>query len=336
MKATTLGYTPDENRYRRSHYRRCGASGLKLPALSLGLWYSFGDDFALDNQRSIICRAFDLGINHFDLADKYGRPDGSAEESFGRILRTELAAHRDELLISTKAGYPMWPGPYGGGASRKHLLAGLDQSLRRLGVDHVDVFYSHRPDPDTPIEETMLALSTAARQGKIRYPAISSYSPEGTRHAAQILHELGTPLLLHQPEYSMLNRGIERDLLDTVAELNIGCATFSPLAQGVLTGKYGDGVPDGSRAGQGRSLSLQKVGDETLARVRALRHVASRRGQSLAQLALSWALRDDRITSVIMGVSSVQQLDENFAAQKRAEFTDLELKEIDDCLSAPS
>lgn len=324
-----------ENRYEQVRYRRCGASGLRLPALSLGMWYSFGDDFTVDGQRQILRRAFDLGICHFDLADKYGRPDGSAEASFGRLLRMDLATHRDELVISTKAGHPMrtWPGPYGDGGSRKHLLAGLEQSLGRMGLDYVDIFYSHCPDPDTPLEETMGALSTAVRQGKALHPGISSYSVADTRRAAQILAELGTPLLVHQPSYSMLDRGIENSLLDTLGKLGIGCVTFSPLSQGVLSGKYSDGIPADSRAAQRRSLSIDKVGDATLARVRALADIAVRRGQTLAQMALSWALRDDRVTSLLMGVSSVGQLEENLAALDQPGFEDGELKEIDDCLN---
>lgn len=315
-------------------YRRCGRSGLRLPVLSLGLWYSFGDDFAVDGQRRILRRAFDLGIHHVDLADKYGRPDGTAEESFGRLLRTDLAGHRDELVISTKVGYPVWPGPYGSGGSRKHLLAGLDRCLRRMGVEYVDIFYSHRPDPESPLEETAEALSSIVRTGKARYVGISSYSPTDTGVLARMLAERGTPLLVHQERYSMLDRAVEDRLLDTVAALGVGCVAFSPLAQGILTGKYGDGVPVGSRATQGRSLSIDRVGAATLARVRSLAGIAARREQTLAQMALSWVLRDDRVTSLLLGVSNVAQLEENVAAKDLTTFSETELKEIDECLRA--
>jgi L-glyceraldehyde 3-phosphate reductase len=320
-----------DDRYDSMTYRRTGRSGLDLPAISLGLWHNFGDDVPMERQRAILRRAFDLGITHFDLANNYGPPYGSAETNFGRHLRDDFRPYRDELVLSTKAGYDMWPGPYGqGGGGRKYVLASLDQSLRRMGVEYVDVFYSHRPDPTTPLEETMGALDTAVRSGRALYAGISSYSPQDTARAAAILADLGTPLLIHQPSYSMLNRWIETEgLLDTLAEVGAGCIAFSPLAQGMLTDRYLDGVPEGSRASQGKSLSADLLTDEALTHVRALHGVAQDRGQSLAQLALAWALRDPRVTSVLVGASSVRQLEQNVAALDRLDFTDEELARID-------
>jgi L-glyceraldehyde 3-phosphate reductase len=311
-------------------YRRCGRSGLLLPAISLGLWQNFGGDAPLERSRAIVRRAFDLGVTHFDLANNYGPPYGSAEETFGRLLATDLAPFRDELVISTKAGYDMWPGPYGEWGSRKYLLASLDQSLRRLGVEYVDVFYSHRFDPETPLEETMGALDTAVRQGKALYVGISSYSAERTRDAAAILRELGTPFVLHQPSYSMLNRWIEPDLLDVLGELGIGCIVFSPLAQGMLTNRYLDGIPEGSRAAtRGSALSRDLLTDDALGKIRALNEIAGRRGQSLAQMAIAWVLRDERVTSALIGASSVSQLEDSLGALDRLDFTEDELSEID-------
>ncbi|GAA5020103.1 L-glyceraldehyde 3-phosphate reductase [Actinopolymorpha pittospori] len=311
------------------HYRRSGASGLKLPAVSLGLWHNFGDDVPLERQRGILRRAFDLGINHFDLANNYGPPAGSAELNFGKLFRQDFTSYRDELVISTKAGYYMWPGPYGEWGSRKYLLSSLDQSLSRMGLDYVDIFYSHRFDPETPLEETMGALDTAVRQGKALYAGISSYSPEDTRKAAAILADLGTPLLIHQPSYSMLNRWIEEGLLDALEDSGAGCIAFSPLAQGMLTDKYLDGIPAGSRASQGKSLSPDQLNEKNLTHIRALNEIAAKRGQSLAQLALSWALRDSRMTSVLIGASSIAQLEDNIGALDRLDFTAEELDAID-------
>jgi len=310
-------------------YRRSGRSGLQLPGVSLGLWQNFGYDRPLETARAIVRRAFDLGITHFDLANNYGPPFGSAEENFGRLLQQDLAPYRDELIISSKAGYDMWPGPYGEWGSRKYLLASLDQSLRRIGLDYVDIFYSHRFDPGTPLEETMGALDTAVRQGKALYVGISSYSAAKTREAHAILHELGTPFVIHQPSYSMLNRWIEPELLDTLGELGIGCIVFSPLAQGMLTDKYLDGIPEGSRASRHGSLSPNLINDQSLAKIRALNEIASRRGQSLAQLALAWTLRDPRVTSTLIGASSVEQLESNVAALDNLDFSAEELAEID-------
>jgi L-glyceraldehyde 3-phosphate reductase len=311
-------------------YRRTGRSGLQLPAISLGLWQNFGGDKPLDTQRDILRRAFDLGVTHFDLANNYGPPYGSAETNFGGHLARDFAPYRDELIISSKAGYDMWPGPYGqGGGSRKYVLASLDQSLSRMGLDYVDIFYSHRFDPDTPLEETMGALDTAVRSGKALYAGISSYSADRTREAARILAELGTPLLIHQPSYSMLNRWIEEDLLDTVGELGVGVIAFSPLAQGLLTNRYLNGVPEGSRATRGSSLSTDMLTDETLKHVRALSDIAKERGQSVAQLALAWTLRDDRVTSALIGASSVAQLEDNLASVKNLSFSKEELAAID-------
>jgi L-glyceraldehyde 3-phosphate reductase len=324
-----MTYVPASERYDAMRYNRCGVSGLKLPAVSLGLWHNYGHDRPLDSGRAIVRRAFDLGVTHFDLANNYGPPYGSAEENFGRLLAQDLAPYRDELVISTKAGYDMWPGPYGEWGSRKYLLASLDQSLRRIGLDYVDIFYSHRFDPETPLEETMGALDAAVRQGKALYAGISSYSAEKTREAAAILDSLGTPLLIHQPSYSMLNRWIEGDLLDALGELGAGCIVFSPLAQGMLTGRYLDGIPEGSRATQHKSLSPDLLTEESLAKIRALNEIAKGRGQSLAQLALAWTLRDPRVTSTLIGASSVAQLETNVAALDRLELSDDELAEID-------
>jgi L-glyceraldehyde 3-phosphate reductase len=324
-----MTYVASPGRYDAMPYRRCGLSGLKLPAVSLGLWHNFGHDRPLDDQRAILLRAFDLGITHFDLANNYGPPYGSAEENFGRVLAADLAPYRDELIVSSKAGYDMWPGPYGEWGSRKYLLASLDQSLARMGLDYVDIFYSHRFDPDTPLHETLGALDSAVRQGKALYAGISSYSAERTREAAAIMRELGTPLLIHQPSYSLLNRWIEPDLLDALGDEGIGSIVFSPLGQGMLTEKYLDGVPEDSRAAQGRFLTRDFLTEENLARVRALAGIAQRRGQSLAQMAIAWTLRDPRVTSALIGASSVAQLEQNVAAVERLEFSDEELAEID-------
>jgi L-glyceraldehyde 3-phosphate reductase len=324
-----MAYLAVDDRYDRMQYRRTGRSGLHLPAVSLGLWHNFGDDFPLERQRAILRRAFDLGITHFDLANNYGPPAGSAELNFGKLFREDFAPYRDELVLSTKAGYSMWPGPYGEWGSRKYLLSSLDQSLSRMGVDYVDIFYSHRFDPDTPLEETMGALDTAVRSGKALYAGISSYSPEHTRQAAALLREMGTPLLIHQPSYSMLNRWIEEALVDVLGDEGVGCIAFSPLAQGMLTSKYLNGIPDDSRAAQGKSLNPDQLNEKNLAHIRALNGIAERRGQNLAQLALSWALRDARVTSVLIGASSVEQLEQNVAAIDAPAFTDAELDEID-------
>jgi L-glyceraldehyde 3-phosphate reductase len=322
-------HVPAAERYDRIQYRRCGRSGLQLPAISLGLWWNFGGDRPLETSRAVARRAFDLGITHFDLANNYGPPYGSAEETFGRLLRSDFGPYRDELVISTKAGYDMWPGPYGDWGSRKYLLASLDQSLGRLGLDYVDIFYSHRFDPETPLEETMGALDTAVRRGKAVYAGISSYSASKTREAASILRELGTPLLIHQPSYSLLNRWIEPELLDALGELGVGCIGFSPLAQGMLTDRYLDGIPEGSRASKYSSLSPDLLADETLEKIRGLNAIAARRGQSLAQMALAWTLRDQRMTSTLIGASSVEQLETNVAALERLGFSGDELEEID-------
>ncbi len=324
-----MTYVAVEDRYDRMRYRRTGRSGLKLPAICLGLWWNFGHDRPFDTSRAIVRRAFDLGVTHFDLANNYGPPYGSAEENFGRLLRRDLKPYRDELVVSTKAGYDMWPGPYGEWGSRKYVLASLDQSLERLGLDYVDIFYSHRFDPETPLEETMGALDTAVRQGKALYAGISSYSVETTREAHAILRELGTPLLIHQPSYSMLNRWIEPDLLDVLGELGVGCIVFSPLAQGMLTDKYLGGIPEGSRASWPSSLSPDLLTEQALAKIRALNDIASRRGQTLAQMALAWALRDARVTSALIGASSVAQLEANVAALDHLDFSPAELDEID-------
>jgi L-glyceraldehyde 3-phosphate reductase len=322
-------YVPAPDRYDTMKYRRCGRSGLMLPMMSLGLWHNFGDDVDLDDQRATIRRAFDLGVTHFDLANNYGPPAGSAERNFGQILREDFASLRDELVISTKAGWDMWPGPYGDLGSRKYLLASLDQSLARLGLDYVDIFYHHRFDPDTPLEESLGALDAAVRQGKALYVGISSYSDRRTAEAVAILRELGTPLLIHQPSYSMFNRWIEGGLLDELEKQGVGCIAFSPLAQGLLTDHYLKGVPPGSRAAKGTSLSPDMLSDENIERVRQLAAIASRRGQSLAQLAIAWALRDERVTSVVLGASSVAQLEQNLGALDNTAFTPDELAEID-------
>jgi L-glyceraldehyde 3-phosphate reductase len=324
-----MSYLAAEDRYTGHPYRRCGRSGLLLPVVSLGLWQNFGDGSPLSTQRAILRRAFDLGVTHFDLANNYGPPYGAAEINFGRIMREDFRPYRDQLIISTKAGYDMWPGPYGEWGSRKYLLASLDASLRRMGLDYVDIFYSHRFDPDTPLEETMGALDAAVRQGKALYAGISSYSPERTRDAAQILRSLGTPLLIHQPSYSMLNRWIEGGLLDVLGSEGVGCIVFSPLAQGLLTARYLGGIPEGSRASRNESLTRDQLSHKTLAHVRALGEIAAARGQSLAQMAISWVLRDERVTSALIGASSVAQLEENLAAAGRTAFTSEEIAAID-------
>jgi L-glyceraldehyde 3-phosphate reductase len=324
-----MTYVPVDDRYEHMRYRRSGRSGLQLPAVSLGLWQNFGFDRPLDRSRAIVRRAFDLGITHFDLANNYGPPYGSAETNFGLLMKQDLAPYRDELIVSSKAGYDMWPGPYGEWGSRKYVLASLDQSLERMGLDYVDIFYSHRFDPDTPLEETMGALDTAVRHGKALYVGISSYSAAKTREAHAILHELGTPLVIHQPSYSMLNRWIEPDLLDALGELGIGCIVFSPLAQGMLTDKYLNGIPEGSRASRHGSLSPDLINEQSLAKVRALSEIAARRGQTLAQLALAWTLRDQRVTSTLIGASSVEQLEANVATLDNLDLSKEELEEID-------
>jgi L-glyceraldehyde 3-phosphate reductase len=325
-----MPYVPAEDRYDTMLYRRSGRSGLKLPGISLGLWHNFGHDKPLDDQRAIVRRAFDLGVTHFDLANNYGPPPGSAEENFGRLLATDLAPYRDELVISTKAGYDMWPGPYGEWGSRKYLLSSLDQSLQRMGLDYVDIFYSHRFDPDTPLHETMGALDTAVRQGKALYVGISSYSGHRTEQAVQILRDLGTPIVIHQPSYSLLNRWIEEDLLDVLEREGLGCIAFSPLAQGMLTDKYlGGSIPAGSRAAQDHFLKQDMLTPEALAHITALNDLARERGQSLAQMAIAWTLRDPRVTSALVGASSVRQLEENLAALDNLDFTDDELATID-------
>ncbi|MEA2413340.1 MAG: L-glyceraldehyde 3-phosphate reductase [Thermoleophilaceae bacterium] len=325
-----MPYRAAQARYESMPYRRSGRSGLQLPAISLGLWQNFGGDRPIETSRAILRRGFDLGITHFDLANNYGPPYGSAEENFGHIMAKDFRPYRDELIISTKAGYDMWPGPYGDWGSRKYLLASLDQSLSRMGLDYVDIFYSHRADPDTPLEETMGALHTAVQQGKALYAGISSYSAQRTEEAARILRDLGTPVTIHQPSYSMLNRWIEGELLEVLEAEGIGCIVFSPLAQGMLTDKYLDGIPEDSRAaGEGGSFDRGYLTDENVERVRALNEIARGRGQSLAQLALAWTLRDARITSTLIGASSVRQLDQNVASLERLDFDDSELGEID-------
>ncbi|MGD0861388.1 MAG: L-glyceraldehyde 3-phosphate reductase [Candidatus Limnocylindrales bacterium] len=325
-------FVASPDRYQVMSYRRSGRSGLELPLLSLGFWHNFGDASSGTTRRAIVRRAFDLGITHFDLANNYGPPYGAAETNAGRILRSDFGPYRDELVISTKAGWDMWPGPYGDRGSRKYLLASLDQSLKRLGLDYVDIFYSHRLDPDTPLEETLGALDTAVRQGKALYAGISSYPPAETRRAAAIMRSLGTPLLIHQPSYSLLNRWIEDGLLDALGEEQIGCIVFSPLAQGQLTNRYLNGVPAGSRATHSRFLTVAEI-EENLPRVRALDAIAARRGQTLAQLALAWVLRDPRVTSAIVGASSVEQLEDDVRALGRLDFQPDELAEIDRCLA---
>jgi L-glyceraldehyde 3-phosphate reductase len=322
-------YDAASDRYEAMPYRRCGRSGLKLSAISLGLWQNFGGDRPIETSRAILRRAFDRGITHFDLANNYGPPYGSAETNFGRIFAEDFRPYRDELVISTKAGYDMWPGPYGDWGSRKYLLSSLDQSLQRMGLDHVDIFYSHRADPETPLEETLGALDTAVRQGKALYAGVSSYSARRTEEAVRILRDLGTPLLIHQPSYSMLNRWIEQDLLDVLGREGVGSIVFSPLAQGMLTDRYLDGIPEDSRAARDDSFAPGLLSDENLEHIRALNEIAARRGQSLAQLALAWTLRDDRVTSALIGASSVAQLDQNLEALERLDFDTEELAEID-------
>jgi L-glyceraldehyde 3-phosphate reductase len=324
-----MTYLASPDRYETMAYRRTGRSGLDLPAVSLGLWHNFGYDRPYDLGRQMVLRAFDLGVTHFDLANNYGPPPGSAEENFGRMLRQDLAPYRDELIISTKAGYDMWPGPYGCWGSRKYLLASLDQSLERMGLDYVDIFYSHRFDPNTPLEETMGALASAVRQGKALYVGISSYSAKKTAEATALLRDMGVPCLIHQPSYSMLNRWVEVDLLDTLEREGMGCIVFSPLAQGLLTGKYLGEIPPDARALRGDSFSRSFLTDEVLAKVRALSEIAALRGQSLAQMALAWCLRDTRITSVLIGASRVGQLEENIAALENSTFSEEELSAID-------
>ena len=322
-------YVPREDRYDSVPYRRTGRSGLLLPPISLGLWQNFGDSQPIESSRAILRRAFDAGITHFDLANNYGRPFGSAEANLGRLLREDFAGLRDELVISTKAGWGMWPGPYGEFGSRKHMLASLDQSLARLGLDHVDIFYSHRADPDTPLEETMGALDSAVRQGKALYVGISSYGPELTERAIEILRDLGTPLLIHQPSYSLLNRWIENGLLDVLGDEGVGCIAFGPLAQGLLTAKYLDGIPDDSRVRTGVAFDEALLTEQNLARVRALGDIAAGRGQSLAQMAIAWTLRDPRVTSTLIGVSRIEQLEDNLRALEKLDFSPDELAEID-------
>ena len=324
-------YRPADDRYDTMQYRPIGRSGLKLPAISLGLWHNFGDDVPFERQKAILETAFDRGVTHFDLANNYGPPYGTAETNFGRHLRGSFAGLRDELVISSKAGWDMWPGPYGGiGGTRKYLIASCDQSLKRMGLDYVDIFYHHRPDPDTPLEETMGALDHIVRTGRALYVGISSYSPELTAEAARILADLGTPLLIHQPSYSMLNRWVEDGLLDTLESVGAGCIAFSPLAQGMLTSRYLDGVPEGSRATQGKSLGENLLSDEALGHIRALNDIAAGRGQSLAQMALAWGLRDERVTSVLIGASRPEQLLDNLGALDNLTFTDSELEAIDE------
>ncbi|MGW1379521.1 L-glyceraldehyde 3-phosphate reductase [Streptomyces sp. NPDC002446] len=328
---TGTDYRAADSRYDSMKYRRTGRSGLKLPAVSLGLWHNFGDDRTLSSQRAILRRAFDLGVTHFDLANNYGPPPGSAELNFGKIFAQDFRGHRDEMILSTKAGYLMHPGPYGEWGSRKYLLSSLDASLKRMGVDYVDIFYSHRFDPDTPLEETMGALASAVQQGKALYVGVSSYKAEQTREAAGLLRDMGVPALIHQPSYSMINRWIEDDLLlDTLEDEGMGCISFAPLAQGMLTDKYLNGIPEGSRASQGKSLDPGLFSDEVVRRLRGLNDIAARRGQSLAQLALGWVLRDDRMTSALIGASSVTQLEANIAALDAPALTDAELTEIDE------
>ncbi|MFT9365810.1 MAG: L-glyceraldehyde 3-phosphate reductase [Gluconobacter sp.] len=324
-----MTWTPNPSRYETATFRRCGRSGLDLPLISLGLWHNFGGTDVFETGRAVIRRAFDRGVTHFDLANNYGPPYGSAEENFGTILKKDFAAHRDEMIISSKAGWDMWPGPYGNGGSRKYLLASLDQSLQRMGLDYVDIFYSHRPTPDVPLEETMSALVQMHRQGKALYVGISSYGPERTKQAATILKAEGVPLLIHQPSYSMLNRWVEVELLDTLENLGVGCIAFSPLAQGLLTNKYLNGVPENSRAAIGDSFVQAMLSEDNIAHVRALNDIAQKRGQSLAQMAIAWILRDLRVTSALIGARNVQQLDDSLDALKNQSFSADELKLID-------
>jgi len=324
-----MSYVADSSRYQKMQYRRCGQSGIDLPMISLGLWQNFGYNTPLDTQRAIIRRAFDLGVTHFDLANNYGVPYGSAETNFGRILAEDLRPYRDELMISTKAGWDMWPGPYGDWGSRKYLLASLDQSLQRTGLDYFDIFYSHRPDPQTPLEETMSALATAVQSGRALYAGISQYSPEQTEEATAILRQMGVRLLIHQPNYSILDRWITDGLLDALDRDGLGCIAFSPLAQGMLTSRYLNGIPDGSRASRAETLSPDELKEDTVGHLRALNEIAQARGQTLAQMALSWVLRDQRVTSALIGASSVAQLEENLAAAGKTEFTSEEIAAID-------
>ena len=325
-----MPYSPAADRYKSMRYNRCGKSGLKLPAISLGLWHNFGDDTPMKTKRAICHKAFDLGITHFDLANNYGPPPGSAETAFGEILRSDFSGLRDQMIISTKAGYDMWPGPYGEWGSRKYVLASLDQSLKRMGLDYVDIFYSHRFDPETPLEETMMALDHAVRSGKALYAGISSYNSQRTREAAAILRELGTPLLIHQPSYSMINRWVEEDgLLDTLDGLGVGSIVFSPLAQGMLTTKYLDGIPEGSRASQGKSLRPSFINDQTVKNIKALNGIAEKRGQTLAQMALAWVLRGGRVTTALIGASRPEQVEDCVGALGNLDFSDAELAEID-------
>jgi L-glyceraldehyde 3-phosphate reductase len=324
-----MTFVPSQQRYDSMPYRRCGRSGVQLPAISVGLWNNFGDDHPLQTQRDVLRRAFDLGVTHFDLANNYGPPPGSAETNFGRIFREDFAPYRDELIISTKAGYDMWPGPYGEWGSRKYLLASLDQSLKRMGLDYVDIFYSHRFDPDTPLEETLGAVDTAVKQGKALYAGISSYSGEKTGEAVEILREMGTPLLIHQPSYSMLNRWIEDDLLDVLERDGVGCIVFSPLGQGMLTDKYLHGIPEDSRAAKNGFLKKDFISDENMSRVRSLNEIAERRGQTLAQMAIAWTLRDPRVTSALIGVRTVEQLEDSLGALQKLDFSDEDLQEIE-------
>jgi L-glyceraldehyde 3-phosphate reductase len=324
-----MHYMPDTSRYEQMPYRRCGRSGLDLPAISLGLWQNFGGSDMFETGRAILRRAFDLGVTHFDLANNYGPPYGSAEENFGRVMASDFAPYRDEMIVSTKAGYDMWPGPYGNGGSRKYLTASLDQSLKRMGLDYVDIFYSHRVDPTTPLEETMSALVQAHRQGKALYVGISSYSPELTSEAHALLKEEGVPLLIHQPSYSLLNRWVEQGLLDSLADLGVGCIAFSPLAQGMLTRKYLNGVPNDARAAKGGSLSTDLLTSENIDRIRGLNEIAQARGQSLAQMAIAWVLRDPRVTSALIGARTVEQLEDSLAALRALDFDEEELRRMD-------
>ena len=329
-----MAYLPSEQRYNTMEYRRSGRSGLKLPAVSLGLWHNFGGVDSLENARAMLRRAFDLGITHFDLANNYGPPPGSAEENFGRIFEQDFKPYRDELVISTKAGYDMWPGPYGEWGSRKYVLASLDQSLKRMGLEYVDLFYSHRPDPETPLEETMMALDQAVRQGKALYVGISSYNAEQTRRAAQILRDLGTPCLIHQPRYSMFDRWIEADLLDVLHDEGIGCIAFSPLEQGLLTNRYLTDIPEGSRASKSYSfLKPEEITEDKIAKVRQLNEIARRRGQTLAQMAIAWVLRHPGMTSALIGASSVRQVEDNVASLNNLKFSEEELGEIERILA---
>jgi L-glyceraldehyde 3-phosphate reductase len=324
-----MSYVPDEKRYQQHEFRRCGRSGIVLPPVSLGLWQNFGGADIFETGRAIIRRAFDRGVTHFDLANNYGPPYGSAEENFGHILRKDFRDHRNELLISSKAGWDMWPGPYGIGGSRKYMLASLDESLERMGLEYVDIYYSHKPDMNVPLEETMGALVTAVHQGKALYVGISSYDAARTREAAKILKSEGVPLLLHQPSYSMLNRWIEKELLATLDELGVGCIAFSPLAQGLLTGKYLNGIPENSRARSGETLLKEFLSEQNIQRVRSLNEIAKGRGQTLAQVAIAWVLRDPRVTSALIGARNVEQLNDSLDAVKKLQFTAAELKEID-------